>query len=222
MVPTLQCTVSVYGLWTMVYGLLTLSSLSVHAQYPGYKPVSSLTDFRKEFARQSAQINSITSNFTQEKILSAITEKITSTGNFKFKRSNRVRLEYLKPYSYLMVMNGDKMIVRDEGKESHVNVRSNKLFQQINRIIIDCVQGTILESKDFTIGVWENDKTYLMEMTPVSKSLKEFFKNIVLIAEKKDYSVHSIQMNEPSGDLTIITFTNKKINDQVPDAVFAL
>jgi len=40
-----------------------------------------LADFRKEFAHQSAQINSITSNFTQEKILSALTEKITATGN---------------------------------------------------------------------------------------------------------------------------------------------
>jgi outer membrane lipoprotein-sorting protein len=184
--------------------------------------VSDVASFKKEFAIQSAGIHSITSGFKQEKILSALTEKITSTGNFKFKRSNKVRIEYTKPFSYLMIMNGDKILVRDDQKESRVNVRSNKLFQQINRIMMDCIQGTILDSKDFTNQVWENDKNYLLEMKPVSKGLKDFFQTIVVIVEKKDHSVQAIQMNEPAGDETIITFTDKKINDQVSDEVFAL
>lgn len=194
---------------------------SAYGQYSGYESVSDLAGFKKEFGVQSSKINSITSNFIQEKILSALTEKITSSGNFKFKRSNKVRIEYTTPFSYIMIMNGDKMMVKDEQKETQVNVRSNKLFQQINRIMIDCVQGTILDSKDFTTRVFENEKRYLLEMKPASKSLREFFQTILLVVEKNDYSVHSIEMNEPSGDNTIITFTNKKLNDQIPDAVFS-
>jgi outer membrane lipoprotein-sorting protein len=209
-----------YGLWTMVCGLLLLPLCS-YAQYSGYEPVSNLAEFKKEFAMQSSKINSITSTFTQEKMLSALTEKITSNGTFKFKRSNKVRIEYTNPFSYLMIMNGDRMMVKDGQKETHVNVKSNKLFQQINRIMVDCVQGTILDSKDFTMRVFENDKEYLLEMRPVSKSLRDFFQAILLVVEKKDYSVHAIEMNEPSGDNTIITFTNKKLNDQLPDSVFA-
>jgi outer membrane lipoprotein-sorting protein len=211
----------VRGLWTVVCGLFLLSG-QANAQYAGYQSVADLPAFRKEFAVQSSKINSITSNFTQEKVLIALTEKITSNGNFKFKRSNKVRIEYTKPFSYLMIMNGDKMMVKDDQKETRVNVRSNKLFQQINRIMVDCIQGTILDSKDFTTRVFENEKTYLLEMRPVSKGLKDFFQTILLVVEKKDYSVHSIEMNEPAGDNTIITFTNKKLNDQVPDEVFAL
>jgi outer membrane lipoprotein-sorting protein len=119
-------------------------------------------------------------------------------------------------------MNGDKMMVKDEQKQTQVNVKSNKLFQQINRIMIDCIQGSILDSKDFTTRVFENDRTYLMEMRPTSKALKDFFQTILLVVEKMDYSVHSIEMNEPTGDNTIITFTNKKLNEQLPDSVFAL
>jgi outer membrane lipoprotein-sorting protein len=210
-----------YRLWTMVYGLLIAIPLYANAQYSGYEPVSNLTEFKGEFAAQSSKINSITSNFIQEKILSALTEKITSNGHFKFKRSNKVRIEYTKPFSYVMIMNGDKMMVKDEQKQTQVNVKSNKLFQQINRIMIDCVQGTILDSKDFTTRVFENDKKYLLEMRPVSRSLREFFQTILLVVERSDYSVHAIEMNEPSGDNTIITFTNKKLNDQIPDSVFA-
>jgi outer membrane lipoprotein-sorting protein len=192
------------------------------AQYDGYKPVTDLTGFKKKFAIESAKVVSITSDFTQEKTLTALTEKITSSGKFWFKRNNMVRIEYLKPYAYLMIMDGDKMLVRDNEKENKINVKSNKLFQQVNRIMIDCVQGTILDSKDFTTKVFEDDKVFLLEMTPVSKALREFFQTIVLRVDKHDYSVKSIEMNEPGGDKTIISFKNKRLNEQVADAVFAL
>lgn len=192
------------------------------AQYPGYKPVTDLPSFKKQFATESAKVMSIKSDFKQEKILIALTEKITSTGKFWFKRNNRVRIEYEKPFRYLMVMNGDKMLIRDNDRENKINVKSNKLFQQVNRIMIDCVQGTILDSKDFTTKVFENDKLYLLEMTPSSKALREFFETIVLSVEKSDHSVRSIEMNEPAGDKTLISFENKKLNEQVADAVFAL
>lgn len=204
----------------LIGGLLV--ALQASAQYAGYKSVSDLVAFKKQFATESAKVQSITSDFIQQKELLALTETITSSGKFWFKRSNRVRIDYTKPFTYRMVMNGDKMLVKDDQKESRINVKSNKLFQQVNKIMIDCVQGTILDSKDFTTRVFENDKTYLLEMTPVSKTLKEFFQTIVLSVEKKDYSVKSIDMNEPSGDKTTITFSNKVLNAQVADEVFAL
>jgi outer membrane lipoprotein-sorting protein len=199
-----------------------ICTTDVTAQYNGYKPIADLDAFKKKFTMESAKVMSITSDFTQEKTLMALTEKITSSGKFWFKRNNRVRIEYIKPFAYLMIMSGDKMMVRDNDKENKINVKSNKLFQQVNRIMIDCVQGTILDSKDFTSKVFEDDKVYLLEMTPASKSLREFFQTILLTVDKSDYSVKSIEMNEPAGDKTIISFKNKRLNEQVADAVFAL
>jgi outer membrane lipoprotein-sorting protein len=199
-----------------------ICATDVTAQYNGYKPIADLDAFKKKFAVESAKVMSITSDFTQEKTLMALTEKITSSGKFWFKRNNRVRIEYIKPFAYLMIMSGDKMLVRDNDKENKINVKSNKLFQQVNRIMIDCVQGTILDSKDFTSKVFEDNRVYLLEMTPASKSLREFFQTILLTVDKSDYSVKSIEMNEPAGDKTIISFKNKRLNEQVADAVFAL
>jgi outer membrane lipoprotein-sorting protein len=196
--------------------------IPVDAQYKGYSSVSDLATFKSRFKVESANVLSIHSNFTQEKILSALTEKIVSTGKFWFKRSNKVRIEYTRPFVYLMVMNGDKMLIRDEQKESRINVRANRLFQQVNRIMIDCVQGTILDSKDFSSKVFEDKNTYLLEMTPTSKTLREFFQTIVLVVDKKNYSANSIEMNEPSGDKTTISFTDKKLNTQIADEVFSL
>jgi outer membrane lipoprotein-sorting protein len=197
-------------------------ALNAPGQHEGYRPVPDLAAFKEKFALESVKVISITSDFTQEKTLTALSEKITSTGKFWFKRNNRVRIEYLKPFSYLMIMNGDKMFIRDNQKENTINVKSNKLFQQVNRIMIDCVQGTILDSKDFTTKVFENDRSYLLEMTPSSRMLRDFFQTILLKVDKRDYSVESIEMNEAAGDQTVISFTNKKLNEQVADGVFAL
>ena len=202
--------------------IVLVGATQVTAQYDGYRSIADLPAFKKKFAQESSKVMSITSDFTQDKTLMALTEKISSSGKFWFKRNDRVRIEYLKPFTYLMIINGDKMMVRDSDKENKINVKSNKLFQQVNRIMVDCVQGTILDSKDFTTKVFENEKVYLLEMTPAAKTLREFFQTIVLTVDKQDYSVSSIEMNEPAGDKTIISFKNKRLNEQVADAVFAL
>ncbi len=213
-------------LWTVVCGLWTLLALlttvtTTSAQYTGFTPISNIASFKKQFAIEAKKIHSIKSDFVQEKNLAVLEEKIISEGKFTFKRENKVRIEYQKPFQYLMIMNGDQMLVRDNQKESKVNMKSNKLFQQVNKIMVDCVQGTMLDNKDFTVHVFENDKTWLLEMTPVSKSLKEFFQTILIYADKKDYSVSSIDMGEPSGDNTVIRFIHKELNVPIQDAVFA-
>lgn len=192
----------------------------VTAQTKNFSTVSDLGEFRKKFAVESAKVQTITSDFKQQKQLLALTETITSTGKFWFKRSDKVRIDYQKPFVYRMIMNGDKMQVKDDQKESTVNVKSNRLFQQVNRIMVDCIQGTILESKDFSTKVFENETTFRLEMTPVAKGLRDFFKTIVVIVDKKDYTVNSIEMNEPAGDFTIITFTSKIVNQPVNDEIF--
>lgn len=208
--------------YLLLVSLLLFRFEETFSQHTGIKPIVNFPDFKAQFKLESSKINSIVSDFAQEKVLTALTEKIKSEGKFLFKRNNKVRIEYEKPFSYLMMMNGDKMLVRDNQKENRINVKSNKLFQQINRIMIDCVQGSILDSKDFTVKAFEDSNTYLLEMTPTSKALSQFFKTIVLLVEKKDYSAKSIEMREPNGDKTIITFTNKKLNAEIADAVFAL
>src|SRR4051812_43790021 len=94
-----------------IYGFLITALLMAgqsFAQYPGYKAVTDLEGFKKQFTAGSEKVQTVASQFTQEKTLVALTEKITSHGKFWFKRSNKVRIEYIKPFTYLMVMNGDK------------------------------------------------------------------------------------------------------------------
>lgn len=201
---------------------LSIIAFSAAAQKDGYKPVQHVEQFKKDFAVQNAKISSVKSSFVQEKTLTMLTEKIVSSGEFWFKRSDKVRIEYKIPYTYLLIINGDQMITKDNQKESHVNTSSNKLFKQINRIIIDCVQGTILNSKDFSVKVSESQNRFLVELTPQTKTIKEFFKTISLTLDKSDYSVSELELLEQGGDTTVMRFSSKQLNPTISDAVFSV
>jgi outer membrane lipoprotein-sorting protein len=204
----------------LLFYVLTFGTFACLAQPKGFKVITNPTDFKAQFAEAGKKINSVQSNFTQEKNLSLLEEKITSEGKFWYKKDDKVRLEYQTPFRYLMILNGDQMIVRDEQKESRISTHSNKLFQQINRIVMGCVNGSILDSKDFTSQIYQNDKTYLLSMAPNSKTLKEFFQTIQVSVDKKDWSVLGITMIEPGGDNTVIKFTDRVLNGNLNDSIF--
>lgn len=201
-------------------GSLLLFSFAASAQYAGYTAVADMAKFKEQFAAATQKTTSIKSNFVQEKNLSMLSEKIISKGKFWFKKESRVRMEYNQPYEYLMVINKDKVWVKDGKKENKVSTKSNKLFQQINKIMIDCMQGTALNNPDFKTRVLESKSGYMVELTPVVKNMKDLFKTVNVIVDKKDFSVSSIEMHEPAGDDTVIRFVNKELNTTIADALF--
>src|SRR6478609_4349844 len=207
----------------IIFILIMISTgFTAVAQYSGYTAVNDIAAFKTQFTAAAQKTVSIKSDFVQEKNLSMLSEKITSKGKFWFKKESRVRMEYTQPFQYLMILNKDKVYVKDGQKENKVSTKSNKLFQQINKIMIDCMQGTTLDNADFKTRVFENKNMALVELTPVTKGLKELFKTINVVVDKKDFSVSSIQMLELSGDNTIIRFTNKELNASIADALFTI
>lgn len=186
-----------------------------------FKPVKDPVLFRKQFAESSDQIKSVKSDFVQEKNMSMLSEKITSKGKFYFKKEKMVRLEYTQPYNYLMIINGDNILIKDDKKTSKVSASSNKMFKQINEIIVDCLQGTAIGKKDYDITPFENSTQFMLELVPKSKGLKEFFKKIRIYVDKKDGSVSSLEMNEVSGDTTLMRFLKKELNANIGNEVFA-
>lgn len=192
------------------------------AQPSGFKPVADLAAFKAGLNKSSQATNSIKSNFTQEKNLSMLDEKVISKGTFRFKKENKVRMEYTNPFSYLLVINGDKIQIKDRQKTNSFSSGSNKLFSTVNNIIVDCVKGSALENKDFTSTVYTSDKYYLLELKPAKKELKDYFKTINVFLDLKNYSVVKMDMIEGSGDNTLITFTEKEINTQISDSEFTI
>ena len=146
--------------------------------------------------------------------------KIISEGSFIYKKNNKLRMEYRKPYSFLFVMENDKVTTKNNQQKSSVSTNSNKLYKMISQMTIDCVTGNVLNSKDFDIDISENAKVYYLVLKPRQKLLKSLFDRIDILISKKDFTVDRLELKETSGDNTTLVFTNKMLNAPVNDEVF--
>lgn len=190
------------------------------AQPKGFSTVKNLQDFEAALARANSSVNTIASDFTQTKNLSLLSEKIKSKGRFYFQKADKVRIEYTAPYNYLLVMNGGAVMVKDEQKTSKINAKNSKTMQSVNRIIIDCMRGTVLQNPDFKAAVYENGGNYLLSLTPVSDAMKKMFRSIDVYLSKKNFDVDRLMMTEQGGDFTDMDFTNTQHNVPLNDALF--
>ncbi|MEI7490968.1 MAG: outer membrane lipoprotein carrier protein LolA [Bacteroidota bacterium] len=204
-------------IFTMVFqGVCML----LHAQTKPLSPTDA-TDVRKRISEAAKQTVSLEAQFIQTKELSVIKEKIISKGNFYFKKEKLLRWEYTEPFPYLIIFNNDKVYVKDEDKENHINLQSNKVFREVNNVLIGAVQGSLLsDTKNFECSISDLRDQYQATMVPVSARIKETLSEIILYFNKSDYTVDKLIMREVSGDYTRIEFSGKKINQNVPDAKF--
>ena len=187
-----------------------------------FKVVKDTNALKQKIETMSKMVNAIESDFTQEKNLSMLSEKIISKGHFKFKKENMLRWEYNRPYKYLIVINKDKIWIKDEKKTQKYDMNSNKVFKEINDIMMSCVQGNIFKSGKFKVIYFENEKYYKLELIPIQKNMKESLKKINMYFDKSVTSVHKLDMIEPNDDYTTLEFVLKSQNAQLPDNIFTV
>ena len=198
--------------------IFTFSTLIGFAQ--NYKPVENIDAFLKLYKEKAKSISSLRSKFVQEKTISFLEKKLVSEGTFCYKTPSQLRMEYIKPYTYLFILSNDKVIIRSNKKETNIPTSSNPIFKTISQITIDCVSGNVLNNKEFKSSILENTSSYQITLVPKSNAIESVMSQIKVIVSKQDYTVETVEMLENSGDATLITFKEKEINKPIPDALF--
>ncbi len=189
-------------------------------QPEGFTPVNDTSFISQKVAQVAAQTNTINTDFIQEKQLAFLNEKIVSKGNLKFQKPDKLRLEYTSPFNYLLVMNAGQLFIKNEKSETRMNLEASKMFSEINNLILNSVQGKVLNMPDMSASFFENNSTILIRLLPTQDELKKYITSIELYISKQDYTVTDFKVNELSDDYTLIKFVNKKINEELPAGCF--
>ncbi|PLX10411.1 MAG: hypothetical protein C0597_16765 [Marinilabiliales bacterium] len=195
----------------------------LNAQESGFNKVKDIEEVKSDLSRLTENTTSIQSEFIQEKHLSFLTENIVSKGKFYFKSPNKLRWEYSEPFEYMIVFNDKNIIIKDEEKISSFDTESNKMFSEINNMMIGTIQGNLFkDSERFNVQYFENANQYLLELDPKSSEMKSMIKTIKIYIDKSSISVAKIKMIESSDDYTSIDFKNRKLNEIINDSKFEL
>lgn len=200
---------------------LIIVALPVWAQIPT-TPMKDVSGFKQKLTTVTAGINTIESDFTQEKKLSILSNTLVSKGHFCFRRENNIRWEYLLPYKYLIIISQDKIYIKEEKDQKQYDIQSNKMFQEMNRFISGCIQGDILKNdKDYKIGYFEDGRYFFVTLVPVAEKMRQMLNEIQIWFDRTDLTVARIRMMESGGDYTKIDFVNKKLNTDIPVEKFS-
>lgn len=185
-----------------------------------YQKMSDLTQVKSDIAKASQKLKSIEATFSQTKKLLILDEDIKSSGTFDFRSPEAVRWEYKHPFFYLIIIRNGVLTIKDDKKQNEIKMESNPVFRQINSLMMSTIKGDILLNKDFDSEAYQNSENYKITLKPLDANMKEFIDSIELIMNKKDLLVKSINITEPMGDYTFISFTYKQINANIPDSRF--
>ncbi len=208
------------GYLTML--IIFLPFMSVFGQKEGYRSLENAEAVRQRIQNTSRNILTLQASFTQLKHLSILENDIKSTGMFYFKQKNNLRWEYERPFQYIIVMSGNEIRIKNEGKVRLYDIKSNKLFSEISRMMSILLRGEIFDNTSFSVKLTEGDKDYLATLSPAGEDLKQFLNIVYVYFDKKQLTVNQLRMVENSGDYTLITFQDKKINGEIPDSIFSL
>ena len=188
-----------------------------------YRPATSneQAELIRNIAAVSEQMKTLRTDFVQRKTISILADELLSEGKLSFKQPDKLSWEYLKPFQYRFVINGDRVMVSSETNTNIINASSNRIFNEISQIIISSINGSgIFDDNRFTASYNTGTHDYQVVLTPRQRDLRQMFSSIALTFNKNDYSVNTVVITEVSGDVTHITMTNKQINTVLSDEIF--
>ncbi len=203
----------------IVCGLLfTLFSYPVFAQ-SNQQPIS-VEELQQQMVAKTADVNTISCDFVQNKHMEYLDAVIESKGKLFFDKKNRLRWEYFEPFRYLILINKGKFAINTDGQTSEFDIESNKVFSQVSELIISSVNGSIFTDPKFNVQAFIKGNEYVILMEPKAKELKDVISKIKMNVDTKDFSVNKVIMYEKQDNYTEIIFINKKFNAVLPDSIF--
>ncbi|WP_025761939.1 outer membrane lipoprotein carrier protein LolA [Dyadobacter tibetensis] len=174
----------------------------------------------QEFLKKSADnTESIQAKFTEEKKMSVLKGVQKASGNFYFKKQDRMRWEQKLPDPYIILIDGAAVRIKDGGKEK--NLEGTRMAQQIRMLILGLINGNFTEDKSFEKLYLEHATAYQVRLLPRNKRLKAIYQEIRLIFDKKSGILEQLTFIEKGGDRRDMLFYDQVINKPLAESLFS-
>lgn len=178
-----------------------------------------LDTFSREIADNAGNISSIHCSFVQTRSLSVLIDESKKTGTFYLVMPDKILLSF--DDGDMIKITGKRFELRNAGHVTISFSSSSPVTQGIQTIITACITGNLNNlSKDFFIEPVASESSWSVSIVPRRDKATALISRITLVIDRKDMSLSSMTMEEPSGNLTTYNFFNKKFNTAIDAEIF--
>ena len=200
-----------------IWLLILVSLLWIPLTAKGAAPISA-AEVVKRLREIQAKTKEFSADIHQEKTLSLLKDKIVSRGRIRFKKPDKVSIDFFHPESSQMVFDGKTALLyyKEEKLAERYSLRSNPIAERYLLFSKDPFQEKLAEWK--ILEDWES--FLVMEIIPKVKD-PPFVKTRLRVS-KKDWMVIGMDMVEKNGDTTSIRYSNMKVNTGLTESDFEI
>ena len=195
----------------MMKRIFLTAVISLVALFPA--PAQDLTpeQMKQTIFESGSLISSIDCEFVQTKTMSLLEEKLVSTGRMIYRKPDELMWGYTTPVSYSFHMKGSSVTLERDGNIESFDLKDNKMIKEIARLIMGSIAGSnINDANTFSTSVEAVGREWVVTLVPKRKDALRMWSSLRLHYRPDMRCATSIEMNEPSGDLTVIEFKNIK------------
>ncbi|QRR00929.1 LolA family protein [Dyadobacter sandarakinus] len=185
-----------------------------------FRPVADPEKVLQELRKTAQATSSIRAAYTEEKFLSVLKTPEQSSGLFYYQKSDKMRWEQKLPVKYVVLINGDKLRIAENGKEKNTGA-AGRMADQIKSLMIGLVNGDFQENKAFALSCAENEAQHMVTLVPANRRMKNVYAKITLVFSKKTSRLKELSFYEKNGDHSVMHFQNEVFNEPIDNSLFS-
>jgi outer membrane lipoprotein carrier protein len=154
----------------------------------------------------------------QEKRISLLKDKVISKGKIRFKKPDRIFIEFFHPEASQMVYDGRTFLLyfKEEKIAERYQIQRNPVVEKYLLFSKDPFQEKLAR---WSI-VEDQESVLVMEILPKVKD--PLFVKTKMWISKQDWIITGMEMVEKNGDATILQYSNLRMNTGLSDSDFEI
>ena len=169
----------------------------------------------------AASMQTMQCRFVQSKTMAILAEPSVSEGRMYFASPDRLRWEYISPYPFALVVNGERIVKVTDGKAEVLEGNSGRMYQGIVSMIMGSASGkNLFDTSTFDVILYDDNTFWKAEMTPKRRDMKRMFSQLVFHFDKKTQVIDHVEFIDSSGDVTLIRFEEVRVNEGIYKQTF--
>jgi outer membrane lipoprotein-sorting protein len=173
----------------------------------------------RELGRAAATVHTLRARFVQEKHVSIVRDVLRSSGTFVLDKRGAIAWDVTDPDPVRIVIRKDGVYAGGKrvagGADDTAKFSPLPMLEGLNEVFAGVSEQT---AKSFDVTLLDRDR---LRLKPRSQRLADWVTSIEIKLGSSPRVPVQVELEEPSGDRTEITFRDVEVNPKLADAAFA-